>query len=68
MVSKPSYNQAKEAHLLTYSITGTFWLVNGTSQMPFFAVGRNYSPTGGSLEGETTPMFYATVGKYQLPS
>lgn len=31
--------------------------------MPFFAVGRNYSPTGDSLEGQIIPMFYATVGR-----
>jgi hypothetical protein len=43
-------------------ITGSFWLVNGTSLMPFFGVGTNYSPSGNSLEGQATPMFYSTVG------
>ncbi|KAJ5684690.1 uncharacterized protein N7477_001035 [Penicillium maclennaniae] len=43
---------------------GTFWIVQGTSMMPFFAVGTNYSPTGNSLEGMTTAEYSATVGLY----
>jgi succinate-acetate transporter protein len=43
---------------------GTFWIVQGTSLMPFFAVGTNYSPTGNSLEGMETPEYSATVGSY----
>ncbi|KAJ5131851.1 hypothetical protein N7448_006009 [Penicillium atrosanguineum] len=45
---------------------GTFWIVQGTSNMPFFAVGTNYSPTGNSLEGMTTPEYSATVGLYYV--
>lgn len=44
---------------------GTFWIVQGTSNMPFFAVGTNYSPTGNSLEGMQTPEYSATVGSLQ---
>ena len=43
--------------------TGTFWLVQGTSLMPFFAVGTMYSPTGNTLEGMQTPEYSATIGK-----
>ncbi|KAJ5212568.1 uncharacterized protein N7498_004214 [Penicillium cinerascens] len=43
---------------------GTFWIVQGASNMPFFAVGTNYSPTGNSLEGMQTPEYSATVGLY----
>ncbi|KAB8223735.1 plasma membrane ammonium transporter [Aspergillus novoparasiticus] len=43
---------------------GTFWIVQGTTMMPFFAVGQNYSPTGNSLEGVHTPEYNATVGLY----
>ncbi|KAH8703013.1 plasma membrane ammonium transporter [Talaromyces proteolyticus] len=56
-------NTFSSALFFTY---GTFWLVNGTSEMPFFAVGVNYSPTGNNLEGQTTDMFYATVGFYYI--
>ncbi|KNG89265.1 hypothetical protein ANOM_001614 [Aspergillus nomiae NRRL 13137] len=45
---------------------GSFWLVNGASLMPFFGVGTNYSPTGNSLEGQTTPMFYSTVAFFYV--
>ncbi|OGE47747.1 hypothetical protein PENARI_c037G10157 [Penicillium arizonense] len=45
---------------------GTFWLVQGTSLMPFFAVGTNYSPTGNTLEGIMTPEYNATVGLYYV--
>ena len=44
-------------------VAGTFWLVQGTSLMPFFAVGTNYSPTGNTLEGIETPEYNATVGE-----
>ncbi|KAJ5489388.1 hypothetical protein N7539_004278 [Penicillium diatomitis] len=43
---------------------GTFWIVQGTSMIPWFAVGTNYSPTGNSLEGMQTPEFAATTGLY----
>lgn len=43
---------------------GTFWLVQGTSLMPFFAVGTMYSPTGNTLEGMQTAEYSATVGKF----
>lgn len=43
---------------------GTFWIVQGTTQMPFFAVGTNYSSTGNTLEGVQTPEFDATIGKF----
>lgn len=42
---------------------GTFWIVQGTTQMPFFGVGTNYSPTGNTLQGAQTPEFDATIGK-----
>ncbi|KAJ5388672.1 hypothetical protein N7509_011213 [Penicillium cosmopolitanum] len=45
---------------------GTFWIVQGTSNMPFYAVGTNYSPTGNSLEGIQTPEYNATVGLYYV--
>lgn len=45
------------------SYTGTFWLVQGTSLMPFFAVGTMYSPSGNTLEGMQTAEYSATVGK-----
>ncbi|KAI2790235.1 hypothetical protein POX_d05742 [Penicillium oxalicum] len=43
---------------------GTFWIVQGTSLIPWFGVGTNYSPTGNSLEGMKTPEFAATTGLY----
>ncbi|KAJ5946643.1 hypothetical protein N7454_003482 [Penicillium verhagenii] len=43
---------------------GTFWIVQGTTLMPFFGVGTNYSTTGNTLEGSKTPEFVATVGLY----
>lgn len=46
--------------------TGTFWIVQGTSNMPFYAVGTNYSPTGNTLEGIQTPEYNATVGLYYV--
>ncbi|KAJ5357113.1 hypothetical protein N7541_004271 [Penicillium brevicompactum] len=45
---------------------GTFWLVQGTSLMPFFAVGTMYSPTGNTLEGMQTPEYSATIGFYYV--
>lgn len=53
------------ALFLTY---GTFWIVQGTTQMPFFSVGTNYSSTGNTLEGVQTPEFDATIGTFsQIP-
>ena len=43
---------------------GTFMLVQGTTQMPFFGVGTNYSSTGNTLEGVQTPEFAATIGPF----
>lgn len=43
---------------------GTFWIVQGTNQIPSFGVGTNYSPTGNTLKGAETPEFYATTGLY----
>ncbi|KAJ5562139.1 hypothetical protein N7535_003407 [Penicillium sp. DV-2018c] len=45
---------------------GTFWLVQGTSLMPFFAVGAMYSPDGNTLEGMQTAEYSATVGFYYV--
>ncbi|KAJ5459137.1 hypothetical protein N7530_011081 [Penicillium desertorum] len=45
---------------------GTFWLVQGTSIMPFFAVGTMYSPDGNTLEGMETAEYSATVGFYYV--
>jgi hypothetical protein len=47
-------------------VTGTFWLVQGTSLMPFFAVGTMYSPDGNTLEGMETAEYSATVGEFRL--
>lgn len=41
---------------------GTFWIVQGGGQMPFFATGMNYSPTGNSFEGMQTEAYAATIG------
>lgn len=49
-----------------FDLIGTFWIVQGTSNMPFYAVGTNYSPTGNSLEGIQTPEYNATVGLYYV--
>jgi hypothetical protein len=43
---------------------GTFWLVQGTSLIPSFAVGTMYSSTGDTLQGITTAEYNATVGKF----
>ena len=43
---------------------GAFWLVQGATLQPFFGVGAAYSPTGNTLEGATTPEYYATVAFY----
>ncbi|KAE8148921.1 putative plasma membrane ammonium transporter [Aspergillus avenaceus] len=43
---------------------GTFWIVQGTSLMPFFATGLLYSETGNAMEGMTSPGYNATVGFY----
>lgn len=52
--------------LIANTVLGTFWIVQGTSNMPFYAVGTNYSPTGNTLEGMQTPEYNATVGLYYL--
>lgn len=43
---------------------GAFWLVQGSTLQPFYGVGTNYSPTGNSLEGTTTPGYFATTAFY----
>ncbi|KAL4862133.1 hypothetical protein BDV12DRAFT_203351 [Aspergillus spectabilis] len=45
---------------------GTFWIVQGTTQMPFFATGTNYSPTGNSLEGQQSASYAASTGFYYI--
>ncbi|CAI7572250.1 unnamed protein product [Penicillium pancosmium] len=45
---------------------GAFWVVQGTMNMPFYAVGQNYSPTGNSLEGMHTAEYHATLGFYYM--
>ncbi|PGG95550.1 hypothetical protein AJ79_09992 [Helicocarpus griseus UAMH5409] len=45
---------------------GTFWIVQGTSLQPFFGTGTAYSPTGNTLEGQTTSAYYATLGFYYV--
>lgn len=42
--------------------TGTFWIVQGTTLMPFFATGTHFSSTGNFLEGQQTPMYNASIG------
>lgn len=41
---------------------GAFWIVQGTSMIPWFSVGTNYSPTGNTLQGMHAPEYNATVG------
>ncbi|GFG18160.1 protein alcS [Aspergillus udagawae] len=43
---------------------GTFWIVQGTTLMPFFATGTHYSSTGNFLEGQQTPMYNASIAFY----
>ncbi|RHZ61828.1 putative plasma membrane ammonium transporter (Ato3) [Aspergillus thermomutatus] len=43
---------------------GTFWIVQGTTFMPFFATGTHFSPTGNFLEGQQTPMYNASIAFY----
>jgi uncharacterized protein len=52
--------------LIPLGFAGAFWVVEGTTLMPFFAVGVNYSPTGDNFQGEATSSFYATTGVYLL--
>lgn len=46
-----------------YDDTGTFFIVQGATFMPFFATGIHFSPTGNFLEGEQNPMYNASLGK-----
>ncbi|EAW24524.1 putative plasma membrane ammonium transporter (Ato3) [Aspergillus fischeri NRRL 181] len=43
---------------------GTFWIVQGTTLMPFFATGTHFSSTGNFLEGQQTPMYNASIAFY----
>ncbi|KAJ5203382.1 plasma membrane ammonium transporter [Penicillium cf. viridicatum] len=45
---------------------GAFWLAQGASLMPFFAVGAQYSPTGDAFEGVETTGYHATAGLYYI--
>ncbi|KAJ6151180.1 hypothetical protein N7470_007774 [Penicillium chermesinum] len=45
---------------------GSFWIAQGTSLMPFFAVGTNYASSGNTLQGIQTPEYNATVGLYYV--
>ncbi|GES66280.1 plasma membrane ammonium transporter [Aspergillus terreus] len=56
-------NTFSSALFFTY---GTFWIVQGTGLMPFFATGLHYSETGNALEGMQTPSFAATTGFYYV--
>ncbi|KAJ5370305.1 uncharacterized protein N7496_006397 [Penicillium cataractarum] len=54
-------NTFSSALFFTY---GTFWIVQGTTQIPWYGVGTNYSTTGNSFEGMQTAEFAATTGLY----
>ncbi|KAL5333142.1 hypothetical protein BJX70DRAFT_406482 [Aspergillus crustosus] len=43
-----------------------FWIVQGTTLMPFFETGAHYSPTGNSLEGQATASHAASIGFYYV--
>ncbi|KAH8702205.1 plasma membrane ammonium transporter [Talaromyces proteolyticus] len=45
---------------------GAFWLAQGASLMPFFAVGINYTSTGDNLLGKETTGYNATTGLYYV--
>lgn len=46
-----------------YDETGTFFIVQGATFMPFFDTGIHFSSTGNFLEGEENPMYNASLGK-----
>ncbi|PLN80613.1 plasma membrane ammonium transporter [Aspergillus taichungensis] len=56
-------NTFSSAVFFTY---GTFWIVQATTLMPFFATGLQYATSGSNLEGMETPMFHATAGFYYV--
>ncbi|KAJ5145469.1 uncharacterized protein N7515_000033 [Penicillium bovifimosum] len=56
-------NTFSSALFFTY---GTFWLVQGTSLIPFFAVGAMYSPDGNTLEGIKTAEYNSTLAFYYV--
>lgn len=64
VMSSLSWTLNVSIHLLIgiHRFIGTFWLVQGTSLMPFFAVGTMYSPEGNTLKGMETAAYSATVG------
>ncbi|KAJ5610851.1 hypothetical protein N7510_007570 [Penicillium lagena] len=45
---------------------GTFWIVQGTTLIPDFGTGTQYSPTGNGLEGMKTAEYSATIGLYYV--
>jgi hypothetical protein len=51
-----------EIEKLMQYVTGAFWLGQGASLMPLFAVGANYSSTGNSFDGIETTGYHATAG------
>lgn len=59
-------NASMHLLIISHRFTGTFWLVQGTSLMPSFAVGTMYSPDGNTLEGMQTAEYSATVGELYL--
>ncbi|KAJ5249076.1 hypothetical protein N7468_000527 [Penicillium chermesinum] len=48
------------------SYLAPFGIAQGTSLMPFFAVGTNYASSGNTLQGIQTPEYNATVGLYYV--
>ncbi|KAL4875698.1 GPR1/FUN34/yaaH family-domain-containing protein [Aspergillus karnatakaensis] len=56
-------NTFSSALFFTY---GTFWIVQGTTLMPFFGTGTHYSPTGNSFEGQQTASYAASTAFYFL--
>ncbi|KAL3476643.1 GPR1/FUN34/yaaH family-domain-containing protein [Aspergillus californicus] len=51
------------ALFMTY---GTFWIVQGTTLMPFFATGLQYAPDGNALEGAETASYHASIAFYYV--
>jgi len=47
---------------------GTFWIVQGTTLIPDFGTGSQYSPTGNTLEGMKTAGYSATIGSWHFSS
>lgn len=56
--------ERQKRKIINKSDAGTFWIVQGTTQIPWYGVGTNYSTTGNTLEGMQTPEFAATTGSF----